>query len=222
MLLASMTFCLMYIEDPEATLAEAPRRVGALEHFLGVTRQFGKDLYSGVMESGAGPKLGLLFAILPKGAMALAYGLLATLQVDYGLSEAQISQVAIANSAFAGIGCVLGGLLGDKLGVKKVVAFFFTLGAVPTLFLAIQISTVGLSAIPITHFYAAIMLHGLIYGLAYGVQASIFMGLTSPAVAATQFTAYMALSNLSIVIANYWQGQVADLPRNTLPATESA
>jgi PAT family beta-lactamase induction signal transducer AmpG len=222
-----------------------------------VTRQFGKDLYSGVMESGAGPKLGLLFAILPKGAMALAYGLLATLQVDYGLSEAQISQVAIANSAFAGIGCVLGGLLGDKLGVKKVVAFFFTLGAVPTLFLAIQISTVGLSAIPITHFYAAIMLHGLIYGLAYGVQASIFMGLTSPAVAATQFTAYMALSNLSIVIANYWQGQVAgrinysaalyidcaliilavsllpfltdreekkvtDLPRNTLPATESA
>ncbi|MCJ7590185.1 MAG: MFS transporter [Woeseiaceae bacterium] len=257
MLLASMTFCLMYIEDPEATLAEAPRRVGALEHFLGVTRQFGKDLYSGVMESGAGPKLGLLFAILPKGAMALAYGLLATLQVDYGLSEAQISQVAISNSAFAGIGCVLGGLLGDKLGVKKVVAFFFSLGAVPTLFLAIQISTVGLSAIPIAHFYAAIMLHGLIYGLAYGVQASIFMGLTNPAVAATQFTAYMALSNLSIVIANYWQGQVAgrinysaalyidcaliilavsllpfltdreekkvtDLPRNTLPATESA
>ncbi|NQV87847.1 MAG: hypothetical protein HQ492_12305 [Woeseiaceae bacterium] len=99
--------------------------------------------------------------------------------------------------------------MGDKSGVKKVVAFFFTLGAVPTLFLAIQISTVGLSAIPIAHFYAAIMLHGLIYGMAFGVQAAIFMGLTSPTVAATQFTAYMALTNLSIVIANYWQGQVA-------------
>jgi PAT family beta-lactamase induction signal transducer AmpG len=161
------------------------------------------------MESGSGPKIGLLFAILPKGAMALAYGLLATLQVDYGLSSAQISQVAIINSAFAGIGCVVGGLLGDKLGVKKVIGVFFSLGAVPTLFLAVQISTIGLSAIPIAHFYTAIMLHGLIFGLAYGLQASIFMGLTKPAVAATQFTAYMALTNLSIVAANYWQGQVA-------------
>jgi PAT family beta-lactamase induction signal transducer AmpG len=36
------------------------------------------------------------------------------------------------------------------------------------------------------------------------------MGMTNPLVAATQFTAYMAISNLAISIGNYWQGIVAE------------
>jgi len=36
------------------------------------------------------------------------------------------------------------------------------------------------------------------------------MGMTNPAVAATQFTAFMAMSNLAISIGNYWQGVVAE------------
>ncbi len=209
MLLASMFFCLLFIEDPDAKEPEAPRRVGVLEHFSGEIRQFLKDLYSGFTQSGPGPKFGLLAAILPQGAMALAYALLATLQVDYGLTETQISRVAISNSALTGIGCVLGGMLADRYGVRKVVGIFYAMSALPTLFLAVQIPAVGLSAIPIALFYAAIMSHGLIFGLAYGARVSIFMGLTNPAVAATQFTAYMAISNLAISIGNYWQGWAA-------------
>jgi predicted MFS family arabinose efflux permease len=34
--------------------------------------------------------------------------------------------------------------------------------------------------------------------------------MTSPAVAATQFTAYMAISNLAISAGNLWQGAVAE------------
>lgn len=209
MLLASVAFCLRFIEDPEAIEPEAPRRVGMLEHLSGEIRQFLRDLYSGFMKSGPGPKFGLLAAILPTGAMALAYALLSTLQVDYGLNQSQISKVAITNSVLVGVGCVLGGLLADRYGVRKVVGLFYALSALPTLFLAVQISAVGLSAIPIALFYAAIMSHGLIFGLAYGARISIFMGLTKPAVAATQFTAYMAISNLAISIGNYWQGWVA-------------
>lgn len=36
------------------------------------------------------------------------------------------------------------------------------------------------------------------------------MGLTNPAVAATQFTGFMALSNLTIAYTNNWQGYVAE------------
>jgi PAT family beta-lactamase induction signal transducer AmpG len=49
----------------------------------------------------------------------------------------------------------------------------------------------------------------MLFGMAYAVRIAIFMGMTNPAVAATQFTAYMALSNVAISVGNYWQGAVA-------------
>ncbi len=87
---------------------------------------------------------------------------------------------------------------------------FFLLTALPTLVLATQISSVGLELVPIDLFYAVIILHGLFFGMAFGLHAAIFMGMTNPAVAATQFTAFMAMSNLAISVANYWQGIVAE------------
>ena len=210
MLLANLVFCLLYIEDPIAGEEAPPRTVGAMRHFVGVLGEFVRNLYTGFMESGSGPKLGLLFALLPKGAMALAYALLGTLQVDYGLTETQISQVSILNSTLAGVGCVIGGIIADRVGVKLTTGIFFALSALPTMYLATQIASIGLTAIPITHFYGVIMSHGFLFGMGYGSRMAIFMGLTSPAVAATQFTAYMAISNLCVSITNYWQGTVAE------------
>ena len=210
MLLANLVFCLLYIEDPIAGEEPPPRTVGAMRHFVGVLGEFVRNLYTGFMESGSGPKLGLLFALLPKGAMALAYALLGTLQVDYGLTETQISQVSILNSTLAGVGCVIGGIIADRVGVKLTTGIFFALSALPTMYLATQIASIGLTAIPITHFYGVIMSHGFLFGMGYGSRMAIFMGLTSPAVAATQFTAYMAISNLCVSITNYWQGTVAE------------
>ena len=43
-------------------------------------------------------------------------------------------------------------------------------------------------------------------GLYYGVRSALFMDVTTKAVAATQFTAYMALSNLVITYTSWWQG----------------
>jgi len=40
----------------------------------------------------------------------------------------------------------------------------------------------------------------------YGTRSAIFMDVTNPKVAATQFTAYMAMMNLAIAIAASWQG----------------
>ena len=210
MLLANLVFCLLYIEDPIAGEEPPPRTVGAMRHFVGVLGEFVRNLYTGFMESGSGHKLGLIFALLPKGAMALAYAPLGTLQVDYGLTETQISQVSILNSTLAGVGCVIGGIIADRVGVKLTTGIFFALSALPTMYLATQIASIGLTAIPITHFYGVIMSHGFLFGMGYGSRMAIFMGLTSPAVAATQFTAYMAISNLCVSITNYWQGTVAE------------
>jgi hypothetical protein len=89
-------------------------------------------------------------------------------------------------------------------------ALFYVLTIVPTLVLATQISSVGLEAVSIQLLYSVIMAHGFIYGMAFAVHAAVFMGMTNPAVAATQFTAFMAMSNLAVSAANYWQGIVAE------------
>ena len=59
-------------------------------------------------------------------------------------------------------------------------------------------------------FFGSIVAHGLFFGVAYGSRSAIFMGMTNPAVAATQFTAFMGMSNLAISMGNYWQGIVAE------------
>ena len=42
------------------------------------------------------------------------------------------------------------------------------------------------------------MSYAVFQGLMYGTRSAIFMDVTNPAVAATQFTAYMAMMNLAI------------------------
>jgi PAT family beta-lactamase induction signal transducer AmpG len=172
--------------------------------------EFVREVYASFWKSGSGPIVGVAFALLPTGAMALAYALLATVQVDYGLNSSQIASLQIYNTIAASVGCMLGGIFGDRFGVKKTVAVAYVLTALPTLLMATLITRVGLQGIPQSSFYAIIIVHGFFFGTAYGVRNAIFMGMTNPAVAATQFTAFMGLSNLAISFANYWQGTVAE------------
>ena len=209
LMLINLLFVLVFIRDEAAYVPDPPRRVSAFSHFISTLGVFIRDVYTGFIESGSGPRFGLLFALLPVGAMALAYTLLGTIQVDYGLTEAQISRLSITASFTAGFGCVIGGMLGDRFGVKRVTATFYAMTAIPTLLLANQIATHGLTNIALPVLYATILGHSMLFGMAYAVRIAIFMGMTNPAVAATQFTAYMALSNVAISIGNYWQGAVA-------------
>jgi len=210
LLLVNLLFVLTFITDEASQVPAAPRKVSAIAHFAGTMGAFVRNLYSGFAESGSGPKFGLLFALLPVGAMALAYAILGTIQVDYGLNQTQISQLALASSLTTAFGCFIGGILGDRFGVKRITAIFYLMTIFPTLILAWQISTTGLTNIPIMLFRALILSHSLLFGMAFAVRIAMFMGMTNPAVAATQFTAYMALSNMAISMGNYWQGMVAE------------
>jgi len=207
--LCNLAFVLLFVYDPFARPAarrEAHFLKALVDHFIG----FVKVVYASFWKSGRGPILGTAFALLPCGAMALAYALLSTIQVDYGLDENQIARLQIANTIASAVGCLFGGFIGDRYGTKRTVAAGFALTSTLAFFLATQISQAGLTAVPSDVFHAVIIANGFCFGMTYGARNAIFMGMTNPAVAATQFTAFMGMSNLAISIGNYWQGIVAE------------
>jgi len=210
LLLCNLVFIILFVQDPDATHSKEEKTGFVLTEFLNSLSAFTREFYASFFKSGNGPKLGLLFSLLPIGSMALAYAILGTIQVDYGLGQNQIAGVSVYNTISGAIGCIFGGILADKYGQKKMMGIFYIFTAIPTLFLAIQISKVGLTAIPIELLYTVIIGHGFVYGMTFGVHAAIFMGMTNPAIAATQFTAFMAMSNLAISFANFWQGIIAE------------
>jgi PAT family beta-lactamase induction signal transducer AmpG len=209
LLFINLLFVLVYVRDPGVN----PRPVHQDHWIRKLTASmvaFVREVYASFWKSGSGPIVGVAFALLPTGAMALAYALLATVQVDYGLDSSEIARLQVYNTIATSIGCLLGGIVGDRYGIKRTVAVAYLLTALPTLLMATLISRHGLQAIPPASFYSIIVVHGFFFGMAYGVRNAIFMGMTNPAVAATQFTAFMGLSNLAISFANYWQGAVAE------------
>jgi len=210
LLFVNLLFIVFFVQDPHVETVHRDRQGDVMRVFMSSLRSFLMEVYESFVRSGSGPKLGLVFSLLPIGTMALAYATLGTITVDYGLGEMQIAEVNIYNTIAAAIGCLVGGFLADRFGIKKMLGLFYVLTALPALFLGMQISAVGLEAVSHTQLYGVIIAHGLLYGMAFGQHAAIFMGMTNPAVAATQFTAFMAMSNLAISFANYWQGIVAE------------
>ena len=210
LLVASLLFVVLFVWDPDVVTAAGRQANDVVRRFARKLWSFLVELYVSFARSGRGPRLGLLFAALPTGAMALNYAILGTMQVDYGLSQTQIAKISIYNTLAAAVGCVIGGWLGDRFGVKKMLALFFVATTVPTLWLAFQVAAVGLQQVALATFFTAIISHGLIYGMTFGAHKAVFMGMTNPAVAATQFTAFMAMGNLAISYSNFWQGLVAD------------
>ncbi len=200
----NLCFILLFIRDPDT------ERAASKESFRKTVISFFLELRIGFLGSGPGPKLAFLFALLPVGAIALAYATLSTIQVDYGLDEAGISKVTAINTILAATGCVIGGLLGDRFGIKRIMFVAYLATALPTLTLAFAIQSSGLEGLSYTMLAGAIGAHGFIYGVAFGLHAAIFMGVANPAVGATMFTAFMAMSNIAISYTNYWQGQVAE------------
>lgn len=207
--LAMLAFVLLFVRDPGVRPA-APRQPDFLAALARRLAGFVREVYVSFWRSGRGPILGTAFALLPCGAMALAYALLATMQVDYGLDESQIAQLQVWNTIASAAGCLLGGFMGDRFGTKLTSAAGYALTALVTLGLATQISQVGLTSVAPAVFFGSIISHGFLFGVAYGSRNAIFMGMTNPAVAATQFTAFMGMSNLAISFGNYWQGAVAE------------
>ena len=209
LLLVNLVFVLLFVHDPHVR-PTATREADFLGKLVAHLVGFVKEVYASFWKSGRGPILGTAFALLPCGAMALAYAILNTMQVDYGLDETRIAQLQVSNTIASGLGCLLGGFIADRFGAKLTVGVAFAMTALVTFGLGHQVSLVGLTAVAPLVFFGSVIAHGFFFGMSYGARNAIFMGMTNPAVAATQFTAYMGMSNLAVSIGNYWQGMVAE------------
>ena len=164
--------------------------------------------------------VGVFFALLPGGAYALGLALQTNLAVELGLDDPQVATLSLYSTVVSAIGCVVGGWLSDRWGRKRMLALYFIGTAIPTLYLAWVMQQVGwIQAIPvdmpdrpippvglINTFWICVVAYSVFQGLMYGTRTALFMDITTPRVAATQFTAYMAMMNLVITYTATWQG----------------
>ncbi|MBE2216318.1 MAG: MFS transporter [Opitutaceae bacterium] len=164
--------------------------------------------------------LGLAFALLPAGAYGLGLALQSTLAVELGMNSTQVANLNIVTTLVNAGGCVLGGWMSDRFGRRRMLALFVTSMSIPTLYLAMVMyrhhwimpidpnlvdRPVPAPAL-VAAFWATSIAYAVFNGLMYGTRSALFMDITTPAVAATQFTAYMALLNTVISYSAAWQG----------------
>ena len=175
--------------------------------------------------------LGIPFAVFPAGAMALGLAFQTNLAVDLGFNDNGIAALNLWTTIAAAGGCVAGGWLSDHLGRRRSLAWFITSMTPPTLWMAWQLWHTGVilpldaahrATLLVPHatvvvFWIATLAYMVGNGLMYGARAALYMDISNPRVAATQFTAYMALLNLGIALSGWWQGKVVD--RIGYPAT---
>lgn len=204
------------LDEPQRVMADAAdraRRSGAevLAQVRLRLKGFFKDLFDGFFRSGRGPMLGVLFASIPGGALALGLALGTTMQVDLGMDENAIARLNLWTTVVAAAGCLVGGWVSDKLGHRKSLAAWYVLTTLPTFWLARQFTGAsGMEGVTIPEYFQVALFYSFASGLVQGTAIAVFMGLTSPLVAGTQFTGYMALKNLVYSYSALWQGNAAD------------
>src|SRR6185295_6153071 len=164
--------------------------------------------------------LAIFLALLPMGAYALSLALYTNLAVELGLDDRQIGLLGICSTVCSAVFCVLGGWISDRFGRRRTLAWFILGTTLPTFALAaamqhfawiLPISPIAPDRPPVpaelvTWFWGLMIAYAIFQGLMYGVGTAIYMDVTTPAVAATQFTAYMALCNVVYSYSANWQG----------------
>jgi MFS family permease len=192
-----------------AALAGAAREIG---HF--VVESF--RAFTG----SRGAFIGLLVALMPAGAYALGLALQSNLGVELGLDDSQIGLLNLWSTVTSALGCVAGGWLSDRLGRRRMLALYLVGTALPTLWLAwtmqqahwilpVSVDAANRPVPPaalVSTFWTMVILYSAAQGLMYGTRTALFMDVTVPRVAATQFTAYMALLNVVLSYSATWQG----------------
>lgn len=164
--------------------------------------------------------VGVAFALLPAGAYALGLNLQSNLAVELGLDDTQVGTLSLWTAVISAVGCVAGGWLSDRFGRRRMLALFIVLMTIPTVIFALQMQKAGWimpvsitdpgRPVPpawlVTQFWVLVIVYSAFQGLSYGIRSALFMDVTSPRVAATQFTAYMAMLNFAISYSANWQG----------------
>jgi PAT family beta-lactamase induction signal transducer AmpG len=162
----------------------------------------------------------LVLAVLPIGTYSLSLFVQSNIAVELGLTNTEIGRLGIVTGVTAAGASALGGFLADRFGRRRLVAIYVVATAIPPALLAVIMQREGwimpvdlddpermiASTELIRAFYAIVFLHAIFSGLIYGARIAIFMDVCDPKVAATQFTAYMAMMNLVNSYSSAWMG----------------
>lgn len=163
---------------------------------------------------------GLFYALLPPGAMCLGLALQSNLAVELGMDDDQVAWLNLCSGGVNAAFMVIGGRLSDRFGRRRMNFIYIAMMGLPVLYLANALAGAGwimpvaldaanrpeVPAALLTAFWAATLVYNATNGLMYGTNAAMYMDVTNPRVAGTQFTAYMALMNLAIAYSAIWQG----------------
>jgi PAT family beta-lactamase induction signal transducer AmpG len=214
-------FIVLPLREPLAP--DARRRAAGFAAALGQTRDFAVDALRAFLGT-RGAFAGLGFALLPAGAMSLGLALQSNLAVELGLSDDSLAWLNLWSQLISAACMVGGGWLSDRFGRRRTLALYIALMSLPVLWLAWQLqlhdwlmpvpaaerSARAVPAALVGALWIATLSYAVGQGLMYGTRSAIFMDVTRPQVAATQFTAYMAMMNLAIAYSSTWQGIAAE------------
>ena len=166
----------------------------------------------------------LVLALLPMGAYALGLALSSNLSVELGMSNDAIALLSLVSTLLGAAGCVVGGHLSDRFGRRRTIALYVVGMVIPNLFMAAAMRKYGwvmpvdpraankplAPATLLWVFWVASCAYAWFQGLMYGARTALYMDVSNPAVAATQFTAYMAMLNVVIAYSAAWQGHAVE------------
>jgi PAT family beta-lactamase induction signal transducer AmpG len=210
----------VWIKEPKRGEKELDDSVPALTRFNAEIVQYVRDVFKAIFSRRAA-FVGLLFALLPHGVIALDVPIRVSLGKTLGFDETSMGNLEIiAGLVWIG-GCIVGGYLSDYCGRRKAFAVFVIGSCLPAIWLAWHLTHNGWDVpenqIPVdppvmlaSIFWWACIIYSIFTGLIFGTRTALFMDITTPAVAATQFTAYMALMNLATSAVNWFEGLTLD------------
>lgn len=223
MVVAAWIACItLFVVLPLREPAAPPRAASTTSPLVIAAREIGAfvvDAFKAFIGSRAAA-VGVLFAILPGGAYALGLALQSNLAVEFGMNDSQVGALNLWSSVISAVFCIAGGWLSDRFGRRGTLAWTMAATGIPTLMLAWSMQQHGwIHVVPtdapnrpvpaaamLQMFWISVLVYNLFQGLYYGIRSALFMDVTTPRVAATQFTAYMALMNLAISYSANWQG----------------
>ena len=203
----------------EASTPLGDRRAAGLASAAREMKRFSVEAFRSFVGT-RGAFSGLYFALLPAGAMSLGLALQSNLAVEVGMSDDDVAWLSLWSQIITAACMVLGGYWSDRFGRRRTLFLYLALMSLPVLYLmgaliehqwimpAAQSGATRRVAAPalVTAVWLATLLYAVPQGLMYGTRSALFMDVTNPAVAATQFTAYMAMMNLAIAYSATWQG----------------
>ncbi len=164
-----------------------------------------------------------ILALTPIGALALSMLLSALIAPRLGMTDREVAALNLASTAVFIPFCLFGGWLSDRFSRRLILAITASMTVFPSIWIAFQFKQVGWDHPPaavdgmwpredalIVSWWIATLAFTVFNGFKYGVKTAFYMDIVTPKIAATQFTALMALTNLTNIYSKVWQSQALD------------